>query len=149
MQTSHWQTLHCKSSKFISKTEIQYITILRSHVTPSTNGHKRLAQNVSQQTSSLQWLMRLNLLSCTRCCTASSGLHNTICRGGTFSLFIHQSHTLTLVMLPMQKLLVVNESGTLWVHQFLAKMFTLKKIQHHQTLRILQVFSIIRFFPIR
>lgn len=47
-----------------------------------------------------------------------------------------QTHTLPGVVLPVQKLLLVNELGTLSVNQLLSEVFILQELQHVQAVRV-------------
>ena len=51
-------------------------------------------------------------------------------------LFLKQSHATTMIVLPVKKLLVINEFCTRPAHQLLAEMFVLQQIQHVETLRV-------------
>jgi len=149
--TDNKHCLHCRKAHYANfKWKIYMNSWCQAALVTSQSDHSDAINDhitgiyVSHQTPSrctswsLKCLLSLNLLSCSRCRTTSCRrLQNTTCWGSTFSLFVDQAHSLTLVMLPMQKLLVVNKSRTLGVHQFLAEMFTLQKLQHHQTLWIL------------
>lgn len=53
-----------------------------------------------------------------------------------FSQCLLQTHTLPGVVLPVQKLLLVNELGTLSVNQLLSEVFILQELQHVQAVRV-------------
>lgn len=53
-----------------------------------------------------------------------------------FSQSLLQAHTFPGVVLPMQKLLLVDELGTLGVNQLLPEVFILQELQHVQAMRV-------------
>lgn len=53
-----------------------------------------------------------------------------------FSQRLLQTHALPGVVLPVQKLLLVNELGTLSVNQLLSEVFILQELQHVQAVRV-------------
>lgn len=53
-----------------------------------------------------------------------------------FSQSLLQAHTLPGIVLPMQKLLLVDELGTLGVDQLLPEVFILQQLQHVQAVRV-------------
>lgn len=53
-----------------------------------------------------------------------------------FSQRLLQAHTLPGVVLPVQKLLLVDELGTLGVNQLLPEVFILQELQHVQAMRV-------------
>lgn len=66
-----------------------------------------------------------------------------------FSQCLLQTHTLPGVVLPMQKLLLINELGTLRVNQLLSEVFVLQELQHVQAVRIFQELGIFWLLPVK